>query len=85
MRYSDFVFVFFPPVVSRGPSFSFDRAAEAEKTEAAREGNGEICAVRLESSALSANTGLDQITREQETKPGQRTAADFLLSVIFFR
>ncbi|KAM9336709.1 NBR1 autophagy cargo receptor a [Symphorus nematophorus] len=56
-----------PQLVSRGPSFCFDRAAE--KTEAVQEGNGEICAVRLESSALPPNTGLNQITRQEQTKP----------------
>ncbi|GAA6214577.1 next to BRCA1 gene 1 protein-like [Lates japonicus] len=58
-----------PQVVSRGPSFCFERAMEAEKTERAQEGNEGVCAVRLESSALPPNTGLNQITQEEETRP----------------
>ncbi|XP_022598642.1 next to BRCA1 gene 1 protein-like isoform X3 [Seriola dumerili] len=59
-----------PQVVSRGPSVCFERTVEAEKTERAQEGDEEICAVRLESSALPPNTGLNQITQDEETKPG---------------
>ncbi|XP_056222060.1 NBR1 autophagy cargo receptor a isoform X2 [Seriola aureovittata] len=59
-----------PQVVSRGPSVCFERAVEAEKTERAQEGDEEICAVRLESSALPPNTSLNQITQDEETKPG---------------
>ncbi|TMS22318.1 Next to BRCA1 gene 1 protein [Larimichthys crocea] len=58
-----------PQVVSRGPSFCFERATETEKIETVQEANEEICAIRLESSALPPNTGLNQITREEETKP----------------
>ncbi|XP_032357958.1 NBR1 autophagy cargo receptor a isoform X5 [Etheostoma spectabile] len=56
-------------VVSRGTSFCFERAVEAEKMETVQEGNEEICAIRLESSALPLNTGLNQITQEEETRP----------------
>ncbi|XP_039643576.1 NBR1 autophagy cargo receptor a isoform X4 [Perca fluviatilis] len=58
-----------PQVVSRGTSFCFERAVEAEKMETVQEGNEEICAVRLESSALPLNTGLNQISQEEETRP----------------
>ncbi|XP_034717348.1 NBR1 autophagy cargo receptor a isoform X5 [Etheostoma cragini] len=56
-------------VVSRGTSFCFERAVEAEKMETVQEGNEEICALRLESSALPVNTGLNHITQEEETRP----------------
>nr|XP_046232480.1 NBR1 autophagy cargo receptor a [Scatophagus argus] len=52
-----------PQAVSRGPSFCFKTA------ETLQEGNEEICAVRLESSALPPDTGLSQIDQEEETKP----------------
>uniref|UniRef100_A0A3Q1EFA7 NBR1 autophagy cargo receptor a n=1 Tax=Acanthochromis polyacanthus TaxID=80966 RepID=A0A3Q1EFA7_9TELE len=58
-----------PQLVSRGPTFCFDRPVEAEKTEKVQEVNEEICAVRLESSAVPANSGLNQIPREVETRP----------------
>ncbi|XP_070707663.1 NBR1 autophagy cargo receptor a isoform X2 [Pempheris klunzingeri] len=58
-----------PQVVSRGPSFCFDRAVEAEKTETVQEGHEEICAIRLESSVLPPNTGLNQIIQAEERKP----------------
>ncbi|TKS89493.1 BRCA1 gene 1 protein [Collichthys lucidus] len=58
-----------PQIVSRGASFCFERATETEKIETVQEANEEICAIRLESSALPPNTGLDQITREEEAKP----------------
>ncbi|XP_034717346.1 NBR1 autophagy cargo receptor a isoform X3 [Etheostoma cragini] len=58
-----------PQVVSRGTSFCFERAVEAEKMETVQEGNEEICALRLESSALPVNTGLNHITQEEETRP----------------
>ncbi|XP_040923111.1 NBR1 autophagy cargo receptor a isoform X2 [Toxotes jaculatrix] len=57
-----------PQVVSRGPSHCFERAVEAEKAERAQEGNEEICAFKLESSALPPNTDLNQIPQEEETK-----------------
>ena len=61
----------FLPVVSRGTSFCLERVVEAEQTtETVQEGSEEICAVRLESSALPVNTGLNQITEEEETRPG---------------
>ncbi|XP_069016244.1 NBR1 autophagy cargo receptor a isoform X7 [Embiotoca jacksoni] len=56
-----------PQVVSRGPTFCFERPVEAEKTEKVQ--HEEICAVRLETSALHTNTGLNQIAQEVETKP----------------
>ncbi|XP_035853140.1 NBR1 autophagy cargo receptor a isoform X2 [Sander lucioperca] len=56
-------------VVSRGTSFCFERAVEAEKMETVQERNEEICAIRLESSAVPLNTGLNQITQEEETRP----------------
>lgn len=70
------MFYLFPknPVVSRGPSFCFERAVEKiekTETETGQEGNEEICAIRLESSALPPSTGLNQIPQEEETKPGQ--------------
>ncbi|KAG7219844.1 hypothetical protein INR49_005866 [Caranx melampygus] len=55
-----------PQVVSRAPSFGSDRAAEAEKTER----DEEICAVRLESSALPPSVGLNQINPEEEEETG---------------
>ncbi|XP_033975088.1 NBR1 autophagy cargo receptor a isoform X1 [Trematomus bernacchii] len=59
-----------PQVVSRGTSFCLERVVEAEQTtETVQEGSEEICAVRLESSALPVNTGLNQITEEEETRP----------------
>ncbi|XP_035516906.1 NBR1 autophagy cargo receptor a isoform X2 [Morone saxatilis] len=58
-----------PQVVSRGPSFCFERAAEAEKTETVQEENEDICAIRLESSALPPITGFNQIDQEEETRP----------------
>ncbi|XP_071318213.1 NBR1 autophagy cargo receptor a isoform X3 [Trachinotus anak] len=58
-----------PQVVSRGPSFCFEREVEAEKTERPQEGQKEICAVRLESSAPPPSTGLNQISQEEETRP----------------
>lgn len=58
-----------PQVVSRGPSFCFERVVEAEKTETVQEGNEEICAIRLESSGGLSGTGLNQITQDAETKP----------------
>ncbi|XP_042363391.1 NBR1 autophagy cargo receptor a [Plectropomus leopardus] len=58
-----------PQVVSRGTSFCFERASEAERTETVNERNEEICAVRLESSALPLNTGLNQTTQEKQTRP----------------
>lgn len=58
-----------PQVVSRGTSFCFERAVEAEKIATVQEGNEEICAVRLESSALPLNTGLNQITQHEKTRP----------------
>ncbi|XP_051272576.1 NBR1 autophagy cargo receptor a isoform X1 [Dicentrarchus labrax] len=58
-----------PQVVSRGPSFCFERAAEAEKTETVQEENEEICAIRLESSALPPITGFNQTDQEEETRP----------------
>lgn len=87
---------FFIPVVSRGTSFCLERAVEAVKTE--EEGNEEICAIRLESSALPLNMGLNQIIQDEETRPGQSTtprslfisnlASDFLIfsliSVLYF-
>lgn len=56
-----------PQVVSRGTSFCLERAVEAVKTE--EEGNEEICAIRLESSALPLNMGLNQIIQDEETRP----------------
>lgn len=45
------------------------------------EGNEEICAGTLESSVLPPNAGLNQITPEEETKPGQRkTSSPFCTS-----
>ncbi|KAK1881716.1 Next to BRCA1 1 protein [Dissostichus eleginoides] len=59
-----------PQVVLRGTSFCLERVVEAEQTtETVQEGSEEICAVRLESSALPVNTGLNQITEEEETRP----------------
>ncbi|XP_033963910.1 NBR1 autophagy cargo receptor a isoform X5 [Pseudochaenichthys georgianus] len=59
-----------PQVVSRGTSFCLERVVEAEQTtEIVQEGSEEICAVRLESSALPVNTGFNQITEEEETRP----------------
>nr|XP_019967934.1 PREDICTED: next to BRCA1 gene 1 protein-like [Paralichthys olivaceus] len=58
-----------PQIVSRGTSFCFERAAEAEKMEKAQEGNTELCALRLESSAPPPDTGLNQISQEEETRP----------------
>ncbi|XP_035804072.1 NBR1 autophagy cargo receptor a isoform X2 [Amphiprion ocellaris] len=58
-----------PQLVSRGPAFCFERPVEAEKTQKVQEVNEEICAVRLESSAVHANSGLNQIPREVETRP----------------
>ncbi|XP_068160939.1 NBR1 autophagy cargo receptor a isoform X3 [Antennarius striatus] len=55
-----------PQVVSRGPNFCIEKAAE---TRAVKEGNEELCAVRLETSVQLPNTGLHQIPHEQETKP----------------
>lgn len=57
------------PVVSRGTSFCFERAFEAEKMETVQEGSEEICAVRLESSAPP----LGRVTQGDEIRPGQRT------------
>ncbi|KAM8836345.1 NBR1 autophagy cargo receptor a isoform 2-T2 [Spinachia spinachia] len=54
-----------PQVVSRGTSFCFERAFDAEKMETLQEGSEEICAVRLESSALP----LSQVTQEDEMRP----------------
>ncbi|XP_059180175.1 NBR1 autophagy cargo receptor a [Centropristis striata] len=55
-----------PQVVSRGTSFCFERTVEVvEETEAVEEGHEEICAVKLESSAVP----LDQIPPEEETRP----------------
>ncbi|XP_010786940.1 next to BRCA1 gene 1 protein-like, partial [Notothenia coriiceps] len=59
-----------PQIMSRGTSFCLERVVEAEQTtETVQEGSEEICAVRLESSALPVNTGLNQITEEEETRP----------------
>ncbi|XP_068610388.1 NBR1 autophagy cargo receptor a [Brachionichthys hirsutus] len=55
-----------PQVASRGPSFCSEKAAEAR---AVPEGDEELCAVGLESSALLPNTGLEQVPQEQEAKP----------------
>ncbi|XP_029384061.1 NBR1 autophagy cargo receptor a [Echeneis naucrates] len=58
-----------PQVVSRGPTFGFVRAVEAEEPEQPQEGKEEICAIRLESSALPPSTGLNQITQDEKTRP----------------
>uniref|UniRef100_UPI0037E9546D NBR1 autophagy cargo receptor a isoform X2 n=1 Tax=Semicossyphus pulcher TaxID=241346 RepID=UPI0037E9546D len=58
-----------PKVVSRGPSFRSERSVEAEKTERQKEGIEEICAIRLESSALPSNVGLNLIPGEDEARP----------------
>uniref|UniRef100_A0AAQ4QHU7 NBR1 autophagy cargo receptor a n=1 Tax=Gasterosteus aculeatus aculeatus TaxID=481459 RepID=A0AAQ4QHU7_GASAC len=54
-----------PQVVSRGTSFCFERAFEAEKMETVQEGSEEICAVRLESSAPP----LGRVTQGDEIRP----------------
>ncbi|XP_047464560.1 NBR1 autophagy cargo receptor a isoform X2 [Mugil cephalus] len=56
-------------LVSRGPSFCLETTVEAESSQRPQEGNKEICAVKLESSALPANAALDHITPERETGP----------------
>ncbi|CAJ1080170.1 NBR1 autophagy cargo receptor a isoform X1 [Xyrichtys novacula] len=58
-----------PKVVSRGPSFRSEKPVDVEKTEKMQEAKEEVCAVRLESSFLPPSSGLNQITREDETKP----------------
>lgn len=65
-----FLFLVKLPVVSRGPSFCFERAVKSEMTEkeAAPE---EMGAIRLEGAALPPSTGPNQISQEEETKPGQ--------------
>ncbi|KAM7381236.1 hypothetical protein PAMA_012198 [Pampus argenteus] len=62
---------FKPQVVSRGPSFCLERVVTTEKTELVQEGNKEICAVRVESLAPPPNTGLNQISQEEETPPSE--------------
>ncbi|KAM7370478.1 hypothetical protein PAMP_010025 [Pampus punctatissimus] len=59
---------FKPQVVSRGPSFFLERVVTTEKTELVQEGNEEICGVRVESLAPPPNTGLNQISQEEETQ-----------------
>ncbi|XP_053269468.1 NBR1 autophagy cargo receptor a isoform X1 [Pleuronectes platessa] len=58
-----------PQIVSRGPSFCVERAAEAEKLEKPQEGNVDLGALRLESSDLPPDTGLNPISQEEETRP----------------
>lgn len=58
-----------PQVVSRGPSFCFERAVEVEKTETVQEGNEEISPFRVESSALYPSAVLNQITGEEKIRP----------------
>ncbi|XP_026207129.1 NBR1 autophagy cargo receptor a isoform X2 [Anabas testudineus] len=58
-----------PQIISRGTSFCFEKAVEAEKSETEQKENEEICAVRLESSALLPNASLDQVTQEEEARP----------------
>lgn len=57
-----------PQVVSRGPSFCFERAVEVEKTETVQ-GNEEISPFRVESSALYPSAVLNQITGEEKIRP----------------
>ncbi|XP_037319656.2 NBR1 autophagy cargo receptor a isoform X2 [Pungitius pungitius] len=54
-----------PQVVSRGTSFCFERAFEAEKMETVQEGGEEISAARLQSSAPP----LSPVTQEEEMRP----------------
>ncbi|CAB1415114.1 unnamed protein product [Pleuronectes platessa] len=58
-----------PQIVSRGPSFCVERAAETEKLEKPQEGNVDLCALRLESSDVPPDTGLNPISQEEETRP----------------
>ncbi|KAM6964413.1 NBR1 autophagy cargo receptor a isoform 3-T3 [Tautogolabrus adspersus] len=61
-----------PNIVSRGPNFPFEKLVDVEKAaERALEGKEEICAVRLEISALPPNTGLNLISVEEETRPAE--------------
>lgn len=57
-------------VVSRGPSFCSERAAEAESTEAVQKENTEIGPVGLQNTALPLNTSPNQITQDEEKRPG---------------
>ncbi|XP_067344744.1 NBR1 autophagy cargo receptor a isoform X6 [Channa argus] len=63
-----------PQFVSRGTSFCLERAVEAEKTEAAQDGNEEIRADGLESSALLPNASVNLITREEDMRAGHDDA-----------
>ncbi|XP_065806133.1 NBR1 autophagy cargo receptor a isoform X3 [Labrus bergylta] len=56
-------------ISSRGPNFPFEKPVDVEKSERVQEVKEEICAVRLESSALPLNTGLNLISVEEETSP----------------
>lgn len=65
MSLTPFVMSFKTPVVPRGPSICVEGAAEKKtKTLVEQEVNEEICAVKLESSAVSLN-------QEDETNPGE--------------
>lgn len=58
------IFPFHPLVVSRGPSFCSERA----EAEAAPEEKVEVCAVKLESTAVAQSPGR---RREEDGKPGE--------------
>lgn len=69
-----------PTVVSRGPSLCLESAAQTQKngTETQQNGSEELCAVRLESSAVPPSSGPDQSRQEENVKPGTPVIFPFL-------
>lgn len=67
MSLTPFFISFKTPVVPRGPSICVEGAAEKKtKTLVEQEVNEEICAVKLERSAVTLS-----LNQEDETKPGE--------------